>query len=137
MIEYLTEINERYDLILFRHEKIRNIQSSDVRLEKMIEVPGHMLFKEGLVVNYSCYETLYFGKGLNLQTGDSVRVTFVNGTQINIEWGLPIHFIVWHKIRLFYSQLPPVVTIKAAVLATSIERKMDYTATLVAHYQAS
>lgn len=110
-----------------------------MRLNKTIEVPGILPGSEaeGWVVNYTSQDTIYFGKGHNLQTGIGVRISFDNGTQFEMKWGLPVSMMVWHKLRLDHPQLPPDSSVTASVFATRIDRTMDYTATLVAHYQVA
>ena len=108
-----------------------------MRLNKTIEVPGTLpgAEAEGYVVNYTHQQTIYFGKGHNLQTGIGVRISFDNGTELDLKWGLPVNVMVSHKLRLDYPQLPPDSSVTAIVFATKIDRRMDYMATLVAHYQ--
>lgn len=127
----------RYDLKYFRQLKIRNIHSSDVKLNKTIELQSgwpEVRADEGRVVNYTYQEVVYFGKGHNLQTGVPVRILFENGTHLDIRWGLPTEVIVSHKLRMNYHDLPPGSSVTASIMATKIDRKLDYTATLVAHY---
>ena len=76
----------RYELKSFRHGKVRHVTSSDVTLNDTIELASdwpnsHHDNPEGRIINYNYNETIYFGKGHNLQTGSDVTLIFENGSQ--------------------------------------------------------
>ena len=76
----------RYELKSFRHGKVRHVTSSDVTLNETIELASdwpnsHHDNPEGRIINYSYNETIYFGKGHNLQTGSDVTLIFENRSQ--------------------------------------------------------
>ena len=85
---------------------------------------------EGRIIHYSYNETLYFGKGQNIPTGGDVTLIFDNGSNIDIRWGLAKELSVIHKLRMNYD-IPPDSSVKVHIMATQIDRKLEYSATLV------
>lgn len=125
----------RYVIKSFRHGKVRHVESSDVTLEKTVELksdwPNSMKSNtEGRIIHYSYNETLYFGKGHNIPTGGDVTLIFENGSNIDIRWGLAKELPVIHKLRMNYD-IPPDSSVKVHIMATQIDRKLEYSATLV------
>jgi hypothetical protein len=85
----------------------------------------------GKIVHYVVNETLYFGKGHHLATGSAVSLAFENGTSVDFRWGLPQNLSSLHKLRMSYGDLPPDSLVTVTIMATKVDRKVDYSAILV------
>ena len=54
--------------------------------------------------------------------------------QVTMKWGLPQEISVGQKLRMNY-EIPPDSSVLVHIMATRIDRKLEYTATLVRNLQ--
>ncbi len=131
----------RYELVSFKPDRLRSVQSTDVTLKDPIVLtnrnPTRESVESGIKVNYTHDDEVYFGRGHNIPTGSSVLLHFTNGTRMSFRWGIPKKHPVTTRMRLGGGQfsLPPKSKSEAHVMATRVERRWDYFATLSAHYE--
>jgi hypothetical protein len=126
-----------YELVSFKPDRLRSVQSTDVTLDPPIVLAKAPSSYVGMVVNYTHWDELYFGRGHNIPTGSSVVLHFSNGTRLHFKWGLPKREAKVTKMRVGGGPhiVPPNSRVSANVIATRVERQWDYFATLSAHYR--
>ncbi len=112
----------KYELAAFKADRLRSVKTMDVILDEPIEPvagPGG--------TNYTLWEELYLGRGLNIATGSRVTL-FFNASKVQLQWGLPSK-----KSRIVRLRVPEGAP--SQVMATRVEQQWDYFATLSAFYK--